>query len=290
MALVADYTHRISPAALKAAGVVGACRYLSRSAWKVIGRAEYDELRAAGIKVVLNFEDEAAGWLGGAAAGAADAVFAAKAAKALGYPAGSPIPSSADFDMTAAQWAGPGQRYAAAYRDGLHAAGYEPGVYGPSDVLGWCRSVGYRWFWQAGMSTAWSGGRNAAPWPGAHLRQRRHQTIGGVDTDLTDLHRPDWAGTGDDLSAQTEIDVTYLAPRVEALKTGVAKIRSGPEAGQTMWAVQALNDLKATGQPVTLSPEDRAALVAALPSAADVAAHLDVAALAAAVAAHIKVT
>jgi hypothetical protein len=47
--------------------------------------------------------------------------------------------------------------------------------------------------------------------------------------------------------------------------------------------------LLTTGAPVVLSAADRAALVAALPAAADVAAHLDYDRLAAAIAAHIHV-
>lgn len=58
--------------------------------------------------------------------------------------------------------------------------------------------------------------------------------------------------------------------------------------------VAAVQDKLVAGQPVTLSDADRAAMIAALtplvPSAADVAAHLDYAALGAAVAAHIKVS
>jgi hypothetical protein len=194
MAWVADYTDRIAPTALRAAGVVGVCRYVSRSSWKVIGQAEYNELIRAGFGVVLNFEDEAAGWLGGASAGRADAEYAVSAARALGYPAGSPIPSSADFDMSATQWNSAARAYATAYRDRLRQLGYRPGVYGPWDVLGWCKSVGYDWFWQAGMATAWSDGRNAHLWPGAYLWQRYPTTIAGASVDHNDILRRDWDG------------------------------------------------------------------------------------------------
>lgn len=229
MAWVADYTARIAPAALKAAGVVGVCRYVSRSSWKVIGKAEYAELRAAGIAVVLNFEDEANGWLGGAAAGKADAEFAVAAARALGYPAGAPIPSSADFNMTSAQWSVPCRAYAVAYRDGVRAGGFTEGVYGPSDVLGWCKTLGYRWFWQAGMSTSWSAGRNATAWPGAHLRQRRHQMVGGVDVDHNDILRADWNGTGD----------TFMANLSEAEQQELLRLVRNAERGITAMAVGA---------------------------------------------------
>lgn len=196
MAWVADYTHRIDPAALKAAGVVGVCRYLSYPvpSGKVIGRAEYDELRATGIEVVLNWEFDNTDWLGGAPAGAAHGKEAARLAKALGHPAGSPIPGSADFDMTAGQWSSSCRAYAAAFRDALHAGGYAAAVYGPWDVLSRCRDLGgFAMFWQS-MSTAHSGGRNANPWPGAHLRQRFQTSVAGHEVDHNDILRDDWAG------------------------------------------------------------------------------------------------
>lgn len=210
MSWVADYTHRIAPSALKGAGVVGVCRYLSYPvpSGKVIGRAEYDELRAAGITVILNWEYDASDWLGGAAKGAAHGAEAVRQAKALGHPAGMPLPGSCDIDMSPGQWSTTGRAYALAYASAVRAGNYLPGVYGPWDVLTWCRDqAGYGWFWQAGMSTAWSGGRNANAWPGAHLRQRYHQTVGGLDTDHNDILRPDWAG--DDMALSQE-DLTNI--------------------------------------------------------------------------------
>lgn len=275
---VADYTSRIDPAALAAAGVVGVCRYLSRYSWKVISAAEYAELRAAGIAVVLNFEDYGDQWLQGSSAGAADARFAAAAAAAVGYPPGQPIPSSADFDMTSAQW--PACRdYATAYRDTLRAAGYRPGVYGSWDVLTGCQGLGYDWFWQS-MSTGYSGGRNARPWPGAHLRQAYPQTVGTTSTDHNVILRSDWSdmATIDDLAN----DMRYLAPRVEALKLGSATVRYGPEEGEDMWAVKQLQQLQA-GTPPT-QDQITAAVSAVMHDPAWIAA------LAAALAGHVHVT
>lgn len=196
MSIVVDYSaSRISPAALKAAGVVGVCRYLSAPGLsKVIHKPEYDELRAAGIDVTLNWEQFATDWLGGASAGAAHAASAVAQANALNYQNTSPhkvIPGSADFNMTRAQWLSSGRAYAIAYAAGIRAGGYRPGVYGPYNVLQWVKEEGIMdAFWQAGMSWSWP--NNDArppklPWPGAHLVQRRHITIGGVDTDLNDI-------------------------------------------------------------------------------------------------------
>jgi glycoside hydrolase-like protein len=290
---VADYTARIAPAALKAAGVVGVCRYVSRYSWKVITKAEYQELRGASIDVILNFEDAATDWLGGASAGSSDATFAVGQAQSLGYPTGSTIAGSADFDMSAAQWTSGGRAYAVAFRDTLKAHGYTAGVYGPWDVLTWCSQLGgFDLFWQAGMSTAWSGGRNARPWSGAHLRQRRQLTVGGVQVDYNDILLDDWNGADMDFST-ADRNAWAQARRTEALTHGLpATIGDAvhpSEPVESMVMLRKIHDTVTAGTSVTLSPEDRAALVAALPSAADVAAHVDVTALAAAIAAHIKV-
>jgi len=222
MGWVADYTSRINPATMPA-DLVGVCRYISRHTWKVLTADELRELWGAGKVVIPNFEDSANDWLqarpgwsaaslpdhayrwlGGALTAATDAAFAADQVAALGFPRGTVIPGSADLDMTRTQWLAAGKAYATRWRDGLSAAGFGAGVYGPWDVLTWVHDEvgGYDLYWQAGMSTAWSGGRNAKAWTvangapaTAHLRQRYHQTVGGVDTDHNEILRADWAGT-----------------------------------------------------------------------------------------------
>ena len=99
-----DYTERIDPAALKAAGCSVVFRYLSNPGWpKNLTKAEADELLAAGIPIVLNYETSATFMLGGYAAGQACARSARAQATALGAPATTRIYYSADFDVTAAQ-------------------------------------------------------------------------------------------------------------------------------------------------------------------------------------------
>jgi hypothetical protein len=247
MPWVADYTRRIAPSALKAAGVVGVCRYLSYPvpSGKVIGRGEYDELRGAGLAVTLNWEYTARDWLGATSAGHAHGLEAARQAKALGHPAGSVIPGSADFDMSRAQWDSAGRAYATAYRDALNLSGYSAGVYSGWDVLSWCRDLGgYHMFWQS-KSTGFSGGRNGSPWPGGHLLQHlATRTVGGVEVDYNEIRQANWQGSENDVSAETDKDMTYLAPRAEALAHMLPTIRYGPEKGapvQLVQAVQAIN-------------------------------------------------
>jgi hypothetical protein len=207
MAIALDYTARIDPAALKAAGASDVLRYLKPDSVPTyaITLTEYRELVAAGIGVTLNWEYDARDWLGGAMRGADHARQAAAKARALDYPAGCTIFGSADFDMTRTQWTGAGRAYAQAFATGLQVYGYRPGVYGPADVLTWCRDEGIMdRFWQAGMSTAWSGGRNATTWSGAHLRQRGHKLVGGQDTDWNEILIPRWGQTGADSMLKDE--------------------------------------------------------------------------------------
>ena len=204
MGVILDYTRRIAPAALKAADAEGVSRYLSypEPLRKTIGPAEYDELIANQFSVTLNWEYDSRDWMGGQGAGLSHGSEAVRQAKALGYPAGSVIQGSADFDMTRAQWDAAGAGYAIGFARLIRGAGFRPGVYGPWDVLQWVQDSGYMdAFWQAGMSISWSGGRNRRPWPGAHLRQLGHRSVAGTDTDYSEiLIRPLWGAKGNDVT------------------------------------------------------------------------------------------
>lgn len=268
MGIALDYTARIDPAALKAAGVTDVLRYISlplaSTAWKRIGLAEYRELLAAGIRVTLNWEYDAQDWLGGASAGATHAAAAVAAARALGYPAGRVIVGSADFNMTRAQWDSSGHAYGHAFATAVRAGGYRPGVYGPWDVLTWVRDAGLMdAFWQAGMSTSWSAGRNANAWPGAHLRQRGHKTVAGQDCDWNEILIPDWGADMTNLG-YADNDGQFLCERERALLY-LDKAAMGPEKGTSFPVVELLKRLDANLAALTARPAlDVAALAAAL--------------------------
>lgn len=191
-----DYTSRIDPAALKAAKVTDVFRYLCYSPvgdWKTIQKPEYDELIAAGIGVTLNWEYDKRDWNHGYTVGKDHGATAGQMAEALGYPKGCTIFGSADYDMPYTDWIVRGQYYARGFADGLAAYGYKPGVYGPWDVLKWVSALSASWqLWQAGMSYAWSGGRNAVAYPGISIRQRYHYPITEIDTDWNDILIPEW--------------------------------------------------------------------------------------------------
>lgn len=251
--IVLDYTSRIAPDALRAAGVVGVCRYLSlpiaSTAWKRIGWAEYRELVTNGFDVTLNWEYDARDWNGQAGLGTAHGAMAVAQAKALDYPAGKVIVGSADFDMTRAEWLSNGMAYGAAYRDAIRKGGYRPGVYGPWDVLEWCKGIGYDAFWQAGMSTAWSNGRNAKPWPGAHFRQRAHLWVGGHDTDYNDiLINPLWGVTN-----MKDVTIYRNSANGACVARGGMVYYAIPDEAR-LASVQTL--IKAAGGDATLRPVD----------------------------------
>ncbi len=195
---VADYTSEISVASLKAAGIVGVCRYVSRSSWKVLSKGEYDRLRAGGLIVVPNFEDEANGWLGGGSAGTADGVFTGQQVSALGFPKGTVVPNSADFNMSLSEWNSSCKAYAINFAKALEGFGYLAGVYGPWDVLQWCSGLGtYHMFWQS-ESTSFSNYRNANQWPGTDLWQKLPaRTVGGTQVDYNQICQPNWWGVTD---------------------------------------------------------------------------------------------
>jgi hypothetical protein len=155
--------------------------------------------------------------------------------------------------MTAAQWDTHGKAYAVAYRDALHAGGYTAGVYGPWDVLTWCRDLGgYVMFWQS-MSIGFSAKRNKNPFPGAHLIQRFGAATGGLDADHNEIRRSDWADpTSEDDMALDADDIQYQLERVPAVAVAGGRVSySGARAlnttaadgtGKALLAVQAQAD------------------------------------------------
>ena len=217
MVLAVDYASGpIAPAALLAAGVTDVCRYLAplgRGDWKRIKAGEYRDLLAAGLRVTLVWESYATDWLGGAAAGREHGVEAGRQATDLGYPPGATVFGSCDFDLAAADW--PACRdYVAAFAAALHAAGYRPGVYGPWDALQRCADADLvEVFWQAGMSRAWSGGRNARDHPRAHLIQRAPARIGGTPVDRSDIIVPAWGQASTSGAVMTYAPADLLAVR-----------------------------------------------------------------------------
>lgn len=166
-----DYSWaRPSPAGLRAAGYTFAARYLSGGqSGKNISHGEADALIAAGVDVVLVWEQGATDALGGYGRGQSDAQQAAFEAAAAGMPDDRPIYFAVDFD------AQPNQQGALdAYFDGVASViGRDrTGAYGGLGVIQRSFDDGrIAWGWQ---TYAWSYGH----WdPRAQVRQ----THNGVD-------------------------------------------------------------------------------------------------------------
>jgi hypothetical protein len=197
-------------AALRASGVTAVSRYIAPQSWKRITPLEYGRIIAGGLQVSLNWESGAQDLK--TLTVASTQMYAAQAvtqARACGYPAGCVILNSADWDVSAGDWPTVAANLRA-IRPIYRAAGYGLGLYAPWDALSWALRDGLvDVYWQAGMSTGWSGGRNRDAWPGAHLRQRRSTTIAGVACDTNDILIPTFgqAGAGNTPNVSTGADM-----------------------------------------------------------------------------------
>lgn len=225
-----------TPAALRAAGVTFALRYLSTDQSKNLTRAEADQLAAQGIWSGVVWETTAGRALAGYTAGAADAKEALKQATACGMPSGRPIYFAVDTDTTWSQV----QAYFQGVRSVLPLQ--QVGVYGGIRIVQGAADSGLvAWFWQ---TLAWSGGR----WdPRAHIRQVGYITVGKVqcDKNLADLidfgqwqpgRTPTTIFEEDPLAAFSEADLRRFV-REEVMSQDV---RDRLAFANWYWLVQAL--------------------------------------------------
>lgn len=175
-----DYTERIPPAALLAAGCSVVIRYTTWSGWaKSLTPNEADELHAAGIPVVANFESTGDRMKGGAAAGRADALEVVGHLRDDHLPTDLKVWFSADWDVQPSEVA-----LVLAY---LSAAAsvlggvQKVGLYGGLRAVKAAADAGFA-IWQ---TVAWSGG----VWdPRAVARQTgAEQTVGGVRVDVNEI-------------------------------------------------------------------------------------------------------
>ncbi|MEY9891784.1 hypothetical protein ABIA31_005456 [Catenulispora sp. MAP5-51] len=156
---------------------------------KNLTAGEARALIAAGLDIVLVWEDSPTGALGGYAAGAQHARDAQSMALACGMPAGRPIYFAVDFDAT------PGQQTAInAYFDGAASVlGYgRTGAYGGYYPVQRLFDAGkITWGWQ---TYAWSGGQ----WESrTQLRQVQNGiTVDGADCDQDQAWAADYGQWG----------------------------------------------------------------------------------------------
>lgn len=139
-------------AQVRADGFGGLVRYTSHQAGKCITVTEAQQERAAGLELLLVFEDSATNALGGYPQGTTDARFANSVADSVGYPAGCPIFYAVDFPATPNQIPTVEDYFA-----GVLAVRARPsGVYGGITTVNTVMAAGLATYaWQ---TLAWSNG------------------------------------------------------------------------------------------------------------------------------------
>ena len=183
----------LSAADIKAAGALGAIRYVSDrrpgGSWmlgKPIQLAEARDLYQAGLKIVSNYQygkQSTADWLGGQSAGVTHATRGWELHTAAGGPTGAPIYASIDDDPTLEQYK---QQVAPYLRGWESVVGHQRvGVYGNSKVIEWAVQDGLgSWFWQHNWGTP-----EGFVHPAAHLHQFEidARKVAGVGVDLNNI-------------------------------------------------------------------------------------------------------
>ena len=192
-----DYAAAPIPAAdLKAAGAVGAIRYVSDrrpgAEWmlgKPIQVAEARDLYQGGLKIVSCYQygkRTTADWLGGQDAGVQHAQRGFQLHTDAGGPVGAPIYASIDDDPTLEQY----KSQVAPYLRGWESVlGHQRvGVYGNSKTIEWAIQDGLgSYFWQHNW-----GSPGGTPHAAAALHQVRinQDKAGGVDVDVNSILKP----------------------------------------------------------------------------------------------------
>jgi hypothetical protein len=186
-----DYSWaRPSPAHLRSEGYSFAARYLSYEPSKNISAGEVQALKAAGMDVVVVWENGANDALDGYQTGVKHAQAAVAQAAAAGMPAGRPIYFACDFDAQPSQ-----QAAIDAYMDGAASVigRGRVGAYGGYSLIKRLFDGGkITWGWQ---TYAWSYGQ----WDGrAQVRQVQNGIEGGsCDKDeATAVDFGQWGATG----------------------------------------------------------------------------------------------
>ena len=153
------------------------CRYLAtenpETAGKILSGAEVEAIHAAGLSLVLVFEDGAEDALGGGVTGTAHGDVAKAEADALGVPTDVPIYAAVDFDVQSSQFEVVDE-YVSSFAT---ATGRPAAVYGPVAYLEHT-DVPYRW-----QAAGWN--PTGTDVPGVSIVQRQASSAPpGTDVDV----------------------------------------------------------------------------------------------------------
>ena len=166
--------------------------------WKALTRTEAQSISAANIYIVSIWEDidgEDPSYFS-YSNGRSDGKHAFDYAANLNQTANTPVYFAVDFDAMLSNkqsildyFNGVRDGYLQYLHDrhefGLPEIYYKIGVYGSYDVFTWCKDQGIATYFFQAYAPGWSGGRNANPWSGYHLRQvASNQSLCGINVDL----------------------------------------------------------------------------------------------------------
>ena len=197
---VIDYSAAVPSArAVKAAGHIGAVRYVSQprpdALWmrgKPVTLDETQDYKANGLSVASVYQfgrADTADWLQGPLGAAKHAPQAIALHRAAGGPTGRPIYVAIDDNPTLAQFNKFINPYLSAMGAVLSAAGYQLGVYGNFYTIAWCLEDGIgSYFWQHD----WGSRGNIHPRANIHQVAGRQAYIQGIQVDINDVYTSDW--------------------------------------------------------------------------------------------------
>lgn len=198
---VIDYAAGVpSAGAVKAAGHLGAVRYVSRrrpgAEWmtgKPVTLTETKSLATKGLATASVYQygrAETADWKQGAAGANTHAAQAIALHVAAGGPKGRPIYIAIDDNPTRAQYTGQIRPYLQAFSRALKAGGFKTGVYGNYNVIEWAIQDGIgEFFWMHD----WGSGGKIHPRTTIHqLPKSKQRVIDGVTVDINNVYASDW--------------------------------------------------------------------------------------------------
>jgi hypothetical protein len=177
-------------AAIKAQNFDFVARYLSQSHWKVIGAAEAAAIGAAGLAVVLVYEDgPTTSDYFSFGRGQADGTRAAQQAGLIGAPAGTVLYFAVDYDAAQDDISGVITQYFNGVADALkslaaaNGTSYTAGVYGSGATCGAITAAGLAKCGWLAQSRGWGGHDTYGGWS---IRQGMPAVIAGLSVDPDD--------------------------------------------------------------------------------------------------------